>query len=347
MTNKRSKPLISRRETLRLMGAAGATALVGWAGAPAMRLLPATRKVEAAGRFAPQQTCVVRPQLTEGPYFVDEKLNRSDIRTDPTTNVVKAGTELRLKINVSRVSGGTCVPLTGAYVDIWHCDAIGSYSDVRDGGFDTRGQRYLRGYQVTDSNGAVEFVTIYPGWYSGRTVHIHFKVRLFAGSEKTYEFTSQLFFDDSLTDQVYTQAPYNARGARNTRNNQDGIYNGGGSQLILDLARDGSGYAGTFNIALEGITQTDPVEPTEPPVISGAVVSGKKLIVSGLNFSSGAKVFLNGDKQKTSNDDTNPATVLIAKKAGKKINPGDAVTLQVRNSDNTLSGEYSFTRPVE
>jgi protocatechuate 3,4-dioxygenase beta subunit len=342
---KRSTDLLSRRQTLRLMGAAGATALVGWAGAPAMRLLPTGKRVEAAGMFAPQQSCVVRPQLTEGPYFVDEKLNRSDIRTDPTTNAVKAGTQLRLKINVSRVTGSTCAPLTGAYVDIWHCDAIGSYSDVRDGGFDTRGQRYLRGYQVTDSNGAVEFLTIYPGWYSGRAVHIHFKIRLFAGSEKTYEFTSQLFFNDSLTDQVYTQAPYNAKGARNTRNNQDGIYNGGGSQLILDLAQEGQGYTGTFNIALEGITQTDP--STDPPVVSGAVVSGKQLIVSGLNFDSGAKVFLNGDKQKTSNDDSNPSTVLIAKKAGKKINSGDTVTLQVRNSDNTLSNEFSFTRSIE
>ena len=341
--NNRSKHSISRRETLRLMGAAGATALVGWASAPSMRFLP-TGKVEAAGMFSPQQTCVVRPQLTEGPYFVDEKLNRSEIRTDPTTNVVKAGTELRLKINVTRVSGNTCVPLSGAYVDIWHCDATGSYSDVRDAGFDTRGQRYLRGYQVTDSNGAVEFLTIYPGWYSGRAVHIHFKIRLFAGSEKTYEFTSQLFFNDSLTDQVYTQAPYNTEGTRNTRNNQDGIYNGGGAQLILDLAQEGSGYTGTFNIALEGITATDPVEPTDPPAISGAVVSGKKLIVSGLNFSSGAKVFVNGDKQKTSNDDTNPATVLIAKKVGKKIDVEETVTLQVRNSDNTLSPEYSFTR---
>lgn len=344
MMNRRSKHSISRRETLRLMGAAGATALVGWASAPGLRFLP-TGKVKAAGVVTPQQTCVVRPQLTEGPYFVDEKLNRSDIRVDPTTNLVKAGTQVRLKINVTRISGSACVPLSGAYVDIWHCDATGSYSDVRDAGFDTRGRKYLRGYQVTDGNGAVEFLTIYPGWYSGRAVHIHFKIRLFAGSEKTYEFTSQLFFDDSLTDQVYTQSPYNTKGTRDTRNSRDGIYNGGGSQLILDLTQDGSGYTGTFNIALEGITATDdPTEPTEPPAISGAAVSGKKLIVSGLNFSSGAKVFMNGDKQKTSNDDTNPTTVLIAKKAGRKVDVGETVTLQVRNSDNSLSSEYSFTR---
>jgi protocatechuate 3,4-dioxygenase beta subunit len=333
---------------LRLIGAAGATAIVGWAGQPALRLLSNGRNnstVAASAMAAPQQSCVVRPQLTEGPYFVDEKLNRSDIRTDPTTAVVKAGAQLNLKFNVSRVSGNTCVPLGGAYVDIWHCDATGSYSDVRDQGFDTRGQRYLRGYQVTDANGAAEFVTIYPGWYSGRAVHIHFKIRQFAGAEKTYEYTSQLFFNDTFTDQVYTGSPYNTRGSRNTRNNQDGIYGGGGSQLILDVAKSGSIYAATFNIALEGITQTDPTG--EPPVITSAAVSGKKLVVAGLNFDSGAKVYMNGDKQKTNNDETNPSTVLIAKKAGKKIATGDAVTLQVRNADNTLSAEYAFTRPVE
>jgi protocatechuate 3,4-dioxygenase beta subunit len=342
---KSANPLLSRRETLRLIGAAGATAIVGWASQPALRRLSNNSTVAASTLVAPQQSCVVRPQLTEGPYFVDEKLNRSDIRTDPTTGAVKAGAQLNLKFNVTRVSGNTCVPLTGAYVDIWHCDATGSYSDVRDQGFDTRGQRYLRGYQVTDSNGAAEFVTIYPGWYSGRAVHIHFKIRMFAGSEKTYEYTSQLFFNDTFTDQVYTASPYNTRGSRNTRNNQDGIYSGGGSQLILDVAKAGSIYTASFNIALEGITQIEP--SGEPPVITSAVVSGKKLIVAGLNFDGGAKVYMNGDKQKTNNDDTNPATVLIAKKAGKKIATGDTVTLQVKNSDNSLSAEYAFTRPVE
>ncbi|MFP5264835.1 MAG: intradiol ring-cleavage dioxygenase [Blastocatellia bacterium] len=341
MSREAPRNLISRRETLRLIGAAGATALVGWrAGrgmAPARRLASV---VEAS-----QLSCVVRPQLTEGPYFVDERLNRSDIRTDPATGAVSAGVPLVLNFNVRRVSGNFCTPLAGAYVDVWHCDAAGSYSDVRDAGFDTRGRKYLRGYQVTDGGGSVQFQTIYPGWYSGRTVHIHFKVRLFTGSEESYEFTSQLFFDDSLSDQVYAQSPYNARGIRNTRNGQDGIYNGGGSQLLLNVARSGQVYAATFDIGLEGITQTGP--PSDPPVISGAAVSGKQLIVTGQNFDAGAKVFLNGDKQKTSNDDSSPTTMLIAKKAGKKINAGDSVTLQVRNSDDSLSAEFPFTRPAE
>src|SRR5215211_5537372 len=242
---KRSNNLISRRDTLRLLGAAGATALVGWG---AGRGIGPASVVKAS-----QLSCVVRPQLTEGPYFVDERLNRSDIRTDPTSGAVSAGQLLVLNFNVSRVSGNSCTPLPGAYVDIWHCDAAGSYSDVRDAGFDTRGRKYLRGYQVTDSSGAVQFQTIYPGWYSGRAVHIHFKIRLFAGSEETYEFTSQLFFDDSLTDQVHAQSPYNAKGSRDTRNSRDSIYSGGGSQLLLNVSQSGQSYTATFDIGLEGI----------------------------------------------------------------------------------------------
>ncbi len=340
---KVSNHSISRRDTLRLIGAAGATALVGWAGRPAMKFLPSGAGSSSVSASA--LSCVVRPQLTEGPYFVDEKLNRSDIRTDPSTGTVRPGTPLQLVFNISRVNGATCTDLSGAYVDVWHCDAGGSYSDVRDGGFDTRGQKYLRGYQVTDTNGTAEFLTIYPGWYSGRAVHIHFKIRLFAGSNKTYEFTSQLFFDDSLTDQVYTQSPYNSKGTRNTRNNQDGIYNQGGSQLLLNVTQDGQGYRAVFDIGLEGITETEP--PTEPPVITGGFIEGKKLIITGANFATGAKLFMNGIKQKTKNDQSSPATTLIAKKTGKKITVGDTVTLQVKNTDNSLSNEFLYTRSSE
>ncbi len=86
----------------------------------------------------------------------------------------------------------------GAIVDIWHCDAAGVYSDATDPGFNTVGKKFLRGYQVTDANGGVQFTTIYPGWYRGRTVHIHFKVRAKAKSGQSYEFTSQLYFDDAI-----------------------------------------------------------------------------------------------------------------------------------------------------
>jgi protocatechuate 3,4-dioxygenase beta subunit len=120
------------------------------------------------------------------------------------------------------------------------------YSDATDIGFNPRGQRFLRGFQLTDASGLAQFTTIYPGWYAGRAVHIHFKIRT-GGAQ----FTSQLYFDESLTDQVHTQAPYNGKGRRNTLNTQDGIFQGGGSQLVLAAAPEGSGYGATFDIALQ------------------------------------------------------------------------------------------------
>src|SRR6267142_4437211 len=114
-------------------------------------------------------TCVLTAALTEGPFFVDEMLNRSDIRTDPATGAVSTGIPLTLAFNVSRYASNACTPLTGAYLDVWHCDSTGIYSDVSGSS-----QKFLRGYQITDANGVAAFTTIYPGWYSGRAVHIHF-----------------------------------------------------------------------------------------------------------------------------------------------------------------------------
>ena len=197
-------------------------------------------------------SCSVKPQLTEGPYFVDERLNRSDIRVDPTDGAVKPGASLQLTVRVSQITPGSCTPLAGALVDVWHCDALGIYSDVSDMGFNTLGKKFLRGYQVTDSNGAVQFTTIYPGWYAGRAVHIHFKIRNSLTGSSSLQFTSQWFFDESLTDVVHAQAPYSSKGRRNTLNQNDGIYTGGGSQLVLALAANAaSGYAGTFDVGLQ------------------------------------------------------------------------------------------------
>jgi len=197
-------------------------------------------------------SCVLTAALTEGPYFVDEKLERSDIRTDPATGAVSAGVPLKLKFNVMRVSSSACTPLTGAFLDVWHCDAGGTYSDVSG----ATGHRFLRGYQITDANGAAEFTTIYPGWYSGRAVHVHFKLRIFAGSTKTYEFTSQFFFPESLTDTVHAQSPYSSKGHRNVLNGSDGIYNSltsaEKSALTLETTPDGAGgYNGVINLGVQ------------------------------------------------------------------------------------------------
>jgi protocatechuate 3,4-dioxygenase beta subunit len=158
------------------------------------------------------------------------------------------------------VDNGTCIPLKGAQLDIWHANAAGQYSDVQN--TDTAGKKFLRGYQVTNDNGTARFTTIYPGWYEGRVVHIHMKVRTFDDSgNKTLEWTSQLFTDDSQSDQIYSQSPYSAHGTRDTRNNQDGIYMGAsidgavqsnaGQPLMLKLSKQDNGYLGTFNIGLK------------------------------------------------------------------------------------------------
>ena len=208
--------------------------------------------------------CVVRPELTEGPYFVDEKRNRSDIRSDPSDGSVSEGVPLSLAFVVSQVGTGSCTPLKDAQVDVWHCDALGVYSDVQG----STGKKFLRGYQLTDTNGSAKFTTIYPGWYQGRTVHIHFKIRTAGASGGTYEFTSQLFFDDTLSDQVYTQAPYAQHNGRTTRNTDDNIYRGSGSQLILNLTKSGDGYAATFPIGLDlsdtQVGQSDSNSPGGP-----------------------------------------------------------------------------------
>ena len=195
--------------------------------------------------------CVLTAALTEGPYFVDERLDRSDIRSDPATGQVSPGVPLDLTFNVTRVSGGQCTPLTGAYLDVWHCDAAGVYSDVSGAG---ASRKFLRGYQITDAAGVAHFTTVYPGWYQGRTVHVHFKLRIIAGATTTYEFTSQFFLNEAVTDAVYTQAPYSARGQRDTRNSNDGIFNqlSSAEKAALTLAptQNGSGYTGVINLSV-------------------------------------------------------------------------------------------------
>lgn len=250
MDDRQVGRILSRREILALFRATGTAILVIGCtskkpnSAQALSTLPASTAKAVPG-------CIVSPEQTEGPYFVDEKLNRSDIRQDPADGKVTEGVPLNLKLRVSSVGSSGCTPIAGAIVDIWHCDALGVYSDVVDRSFNTVGKKFLRGYQVTDTNGAVQFVTIYPGWYQGRTTHIHFKVRAPGTSGQSYEFTSQLYFDDAISDRVYTQAPYSSKGKRTENNEQDGIFQRGGEQLILSLAEDKQGYAATFDIGLQ------------------------------------------------------------------------------------------------
>jgi protocatechuate 3,4-dioxygenase beta subunit len=259
--DKQIGQVLNRRDVLNLFGISGAAFLAGCVPGSSEILTDTpipTSILEATGTPLSTATavssiaaCVVRPELTEGPYLVDEKINRSDIRSDPSDGSVKEGLPLQLTFRVSRVND-SCAPLEGAVVDVWHCDALGVYSDATDRSFNTVGQKFLRGYQVTDSSGLAGFTTIYPGWYQGRTVHIHFKIRTDASGGGTYDFTSQLFFDDSVSDMVYTQQPYAGKpGTRSPRNDGDGIYQQSGGQLLLDLTQTSDGFAAVFDIGLQ------------------------------------------------------------------------------------------------
>ena len=239
--------ILSRREVLALLGVAGAGIV-----ASRVKAQAGVDRLVASAPAAPwMPACIVTPAQTEGPYFVDEKLNRVDIRPDPGTGKVSAGAPLDLEIRVYRVANGACTPYANAMVDIWQCDAMGVYSDVRDtnGFFNTAGQKFLRGYQVTDATGVARFTTVYPGWYQGRSVHIHFKVRTTTGGRNA-EFVSQLYFDDAFSDKVLAKSPYNTKTGTRTPNERDGIYRQGGSQLMLAVTERGAGYHSAFDIGM-------------------------------------------------------------------------------------------------
>ena len=247
--------VLSRREVLVLIGVAGAGAVTA-AVAPAVlaqEASPPASPLASGTTAAPDMAipaCVVSPELTEGPYFVEVDLERSDIRSDPTTGVVREGLPLALRFLVSRLDGTSCLPLEAAIVDVWHCDAAGIYSGVQDRSFDTSEERFLRGFQRTDAAGSASFLTIYPGWYSGRAVHIHFKIRTDPEAASGLEFTSQLFFDDEVSRTVFMQPPYVEKGPHDTPNADDGIFRDGGELLLLALQPTPEGFAADVPIGV-------------------------------------------------------------------------------------------------
>lgn len=206
---------------------------------------------------------VLVPELTEGPYYLDLDLVRGDIRED------RQGAPLVLDMRI--VDAATGDPIPGASVDLWHCDAEGEYSGfVSASEGDTGGRSgpgrgappsggggggatatddsiFLRGTQVAGDDGTVRFTTMYPGWYTGRSVHMHIKVHV--SGDVTH--TSQLFFDDAFTDEVYASTePYASQGERDQRNDDDGIFGQGGEAMTLDVAPSGSGYASAISLGV-------------------------------------------------------------------------------------------------
>ena len=247
--------ILSRRSALRLLGLGGGAAALAAGGVLAQRAGgPPPGGMGASGTSAGISGatglpgCVVRPAMTEGPYFVESEPRRSDIRKDSSTGKLSAGVPLTLEFVVSKVAVGGCTPRQNILIDVWHCDALGVYSDVQGNSGD-----FLRGSQVTNAAGKANFTTVYPGWYQGRAVHIHFKLRtLDASGKATGEFTSQLFFPEGVNTAVFARAPYSQKGTKaDTPNAQDGIYRNGGSQLLLAVTGDpAKGYRATFDVGL-------------------------------------------------------------------------------------------------
>jgi protocatechuate 3,4-dioxygenase beta subunit len=255
---------INRRRALALFGTAGLGAVMAacggndgddsaagtstTGGGTGTTSAPASTGSASSDLFDRAGSCALTPEQTEGPYYLDIDKVRSDIRED------RKGARLRLALRVR--DAGSCTPVANAAVDIWHCDAEGVYSGYEaastgggggprpgggGGGTATDNTRYLRGTQITSAEGIVEFITVYPGWYRGRTVHIHAKVHI----SNREAVTTQFYFDDDFTAAVYKAQPYAADTGRDTFNRNDGIYR---KETLLTLSKDGDGYLGVFNL---------------------------------------------------------------------------------------------------
>ncbi|MDQ6727180.1 MAG: intradiol ring-cleavage dioxygenase [Actinomycetota bacterium] len=254
-----SSRLTSRRQALAWLGAAGAAmaaaacgggsgtgqttaaadgattsstagSTVGSTAAPAST---AATTATTAVAVAPA-TCVLTPEMTEGPYYIAGETIRADV-TDG-----KPGVPLALTLVV--LDATTCSPIPGATVEIWHADAGGVYSGFGSG---ASSRTFLRGVQIADAGGKVTFKTIYPGWYQGRATHIHLKA-LVDGTTHT----SQLFFPEAANSAVYAVAPYSTHTGTRTLNAQDGIFSGGGSMTTLAPTGSPSAYAAALNLGV-------------------------------------------------------------------------------------------------
>jgi protocatechuate 3,4-dioxygenase beta subunit len=228
----------TRRQLIRdLTGVGVGAASAGLIG----RELLDTDTQEVADAAAP--SCTLTPEVTEGPYYLDLDKVRRDITEG------KHGLRLDLRIKV--VDASTCKAFEDAVVEIWHCDATGTYSGFSQEG--TAGRTYLRGTQLTDAKGVAQFRTIYPGWYQGRAIHIHMKVHV--GGHVVH--TGQLFFNDSVSDRVVRLSPYSSHRGTRLRNKADQIYRqAGGSGALLRLRRRKAsafrkGLIGTITVGVD------------------------------------------------------------------------------------------------
>jgi protocatechuate 3,4-dioxygenase beta subunit len=222
---------LTRRRFFAVTGAAGLAGAIGALGCgdDGDSATTAATPAETTTGEQASRACQLTPEQTEGPYYLAENLMRRDITEG------RPGVPLELRLSVW--DAPSCDPIEGATVELWQCDALGVYSGVEGEAVD---ERFLRGGQRTGADGVATFDTIYPGWYPGRTTHIHVKVH--AGGDVVH--TGQLYFDETVTRVVYEREPYAGRGQAETGNGADGIFGSGGDASLLELAEEGDGYVG-------------------------------------------------------------------------------------------------------
>ncbi len=227
--------------------------------------------------------CTLTAEQEVGPYYIDFEKVRQEI--------TEGHPGLPLRLQIALVDSKSCAPLPSAALDIWHCDASGVYSGFTasspDGPPPFRGRggpsgpggpppmrqtdatRFLRGVQVTDKKGMVEFATLYPGWYSGRAIHIHMKVHLggrdtngtYSGGHVSH--TGQLFFPEEITEQVAKMSPYVKRAnVHRTTQAEDGIFNSQhGAASMVKLERLDEGFLATVTLAVDPEATPAPARP--------------------------------------------------------------------------------------
>jgi protocatechuate 3,4-dioxygenase beta subunit len=219
------------------------TALLGITAA-----LPSRDILSGGAPASSQATCTLIPSETAGPFPLDLTTNtfyfRQDVRED------RIGVPLKVRMRI--VGADNCAPMPNVRVNIWHCDKEGQYS-----GYDNSmnpgqaGKTYLRGYQIADANGEVEFLTIFPGWYPGRVCHIHFQVYV----STSYSAVSQLTFPQDAKQTLYTaNTNIYTEGADPLAPSQDGVFADGYAYQMATLTvnEEIGGYESFLELTVRG-----------------------------------------------------------------------------------------------
>ena len=227
-----------------------------------------------APSVAPTPACVLTPAATPGPFYFDPKLQRADVTEG------HPGAPLRMRFIV--MDAANCTPISGARVDVWHTRADGYYSGYPGQGdrrnVDTSGGTFMRGTQLADARGEATFRSVYPGWYAGRTVHVHFKIFI----DDKDMLTGQMYFPDALSQYIFANVgAYSRKIPRTTFNGDDELAlsdttRGG----FCDIREQADHYLATLVVGVSRTVKTaldnSPTPPAQPRAIVPGVAAAKQ-----------------------------------------------------------------------